>query len=307
MPHPVGSCRGRLCVAAPRAAPPAASARVQVVCTGRGRDRTPRPAGPAPPRAHPDAWPGPRRAARAGSPRRPGCPGRAACGPACGPAEPGRHVPGASARRRLRPPAAAATPPAWSPARTSSSGCAATMTVLAAQPDWPGAGERAQPHGRAGSLSSVPGALNRRRLVARVTTCGLPDALRVAWSRAPRDAGAGRRRQIGDRAGMRLIVAEGCAPSARPCSRQHVGGDRLLWSARAPAGLAAIPRRAGHPVSVDFVGRLVERGPHRVQPEHSIPQMSERVRSDIALGRGAEQRPRHAAGAPRPPPRRRRG
>ena len=63
-------------------------------------------------------------------------------------------------------------------------------------------------------------------------------------------------------------------------------------------------------VGVNLVRCLAERGPRRAERQIDRPQMRERMRADVTLGRGGQQCPRHPSGPRRTsrlPPRRRRG
>ena len=95
--------------------------------------------------------------------------------------------------------------------------------------------------------------------------------------------------EIGDRAGVRFVVAERSGAQRPAGPGQHVGGDRL--------GQRPDPQRSQRAlavpvagVRVDLVRRLPQRVPRRAQREVDGPQVRERVRADVAFGRGAEQR-----------------
>ena len=276
--------------------------------TGRGTGRSRRRAGPAPPRARPRGRPAPlsgrpsritsaARAPRARSAaavsavrRRASAAGEA--WPRC------ERSPSVTATSRSRAREAASidiSPPAPS---TSSSGCAATMTALVtpASPASPAPGSVLS-HGQAAQdRSSVPGASigcgpaapahHAAPLLGHQLAEPRQVALRVMLAQVDGE--------VGDRAGVRLVVAErpGAQRPARP--GQHVGGDRLGQRPHPQCPQRALAAQVAG-VRVDLVRRLAERGPRRAQRDVDGAQVRQRVRADVTLGGGGQQRRGHAA------------
>ena len=208
--------------------------------------------------------------------------------------------PSVTATSRSRAPDAAEhgyRPPAPS---TSSSGCAATITALGTP--------RGRPARRQeGCAATARQPRSGSRCLAR----------RWGWRRQARSPGGSRARrplteprqvafgvmlaqvdrQVGDRAGVRLVVTERPRPQRPARPGQHVVAAASV-SARTRRARRA-RRRAGRP------GRRRsrraarrERGPRRAQGDVDGAQVRQRVRADVALGGGASS----VRATPRAPP-----